>query len=131
MVFTLIQAVKDSAEAQVADRVAAAQQAIDDDRRQEEAAEEAKFMGEKVTRERFAEWRESFRARMKEEEEERRRAREEKDGIGTGKKGGGGGGGEKLTGRELWERGLVGKGEEDLGEDEVVVGRVEALKVGE
>lgn len=123
MIFTLIQAVKEGAEALVAERIAAAERVVDDRRREEEAAEEAKFMGEKVTRERFAEWRERFRAVMKEEEEERKRIREEKDGGGAGgKKGGGGGGGggagEKMTGRELWEKGLVGKGEEDLGEDE-------------
>lgn len=136
MIFTLIQAVKDGAEALVGERIAAAERVVDDRRRQEEAVEEAKFMGEKVTRESFTAWRERFRASMKEEEEERRRAREEKEGAGPGKKGGAGSGGaeEKLTGRELWERGLVGKGEEDLGEDEVgamVVGGMEGLKVGE
>lgn len=135
MIFTLIQAVKDGAEALVAERVAAAERAVDDRRRQEEAAEEAKFMGEKVTRERFAEWRDRFRALMLEEEDERRRAREEKEGVaaGGGKKGAGGPG-EKMTGRELWEKGLVGKAEEDLGEDEagaVPVGGMEGLKVGE
>lgn len=136
MIFTLIQAVKDGAEAHVGERIAAAERVVDDRRRQEEAVEEAKFMGEKVTRESFTAWRERFRASMKDDEEERRRAREEKDGVGPGKKGGGGSGGagEKLTGRELWERGLVGKGEEDLGEDEagaMVVDGMEGLKVGE
>lgn len=139
MIFTLIQAVKDGAETLVAERIAAADRVVDDRKRQEEAAEEAKFMGERVTRERFAEWRELFRTTMKEEEDERRRLRDEKDGGPPGKKGAAGGGvGDKMTGRELWEKGLVGKGEEDLGEDEVgpsaavaVVGEMQGLKVGQ
>lgn len=127
MIFTLIQAIKDGAEAHVAERIAAADRADNDRRRQEEAAEEAKFTGEKVTRERFAEWHARFRARLKEEED---RAREEREAAtgGGGKKGGAGGAAqERLTGRELWERGLVGKGEE---EDEAAAG-VEGLKVGD
>lgn len=121
MIFTLMQAIKEGAEALVAERIAAAERAVDDRRRQEEAAEEAKFMGERVTRERFAAWRARFRASLQEDEDENERRRLKED-AGAKKSAPPP---EKLTGRELWERGLVGKGEEDLGEDEVA-----ALAVG-
>lgn len=112
-----MQAVKEGAEGLVAERIAAAERAVDDRRRHEEAAEEAKFMGERVTRDRFAAWRASFRASLQEDEDEdeRRRLR---DDAGARKSGAGAPPPDKLTGRQLWERGLVGRGEEDLGEDE-------------
>ncbi|KAJ9663777.1 Protein gir2 [Coniosporium apollinis] len=113
MVFTLVSTLKDSAELLIAERQKAAQALRDVEAAKAEEAENAKFHGTAVTRESFMEWRARFRKEM--EEEERRRVEEremdEKKKRGVKEE-------RKLTGRELWERGLVGKmEEEDEGED--------------
>ena len=95
-----------------------------------------KFEGEKVDREVFERWRRGFRREMEGEERRRKEEREREEG------GGGGGGkgkregaeGRRLTGREMWERGLVGREEEVEEEAEVedgerVVEGVESLRV--
>ena len=84
-----------------------------------EEEENRKFMGERVTRGVFLEWKERFRSEGEGEAVEA--------GAGEKKRGKGE---EKLTGRELWERGLVGRVEEEVGEEDVVVG-VEGLRIGE
>lgn len=125
MVFTLITTLKEETESLIAERVAAVNAESEQAARAEEEKENAKFYGEKVTRERFLEWRTRFREEMerkREEDEERRREEE-----GSGRRGAGGGKGalggkeeRKMTGRELWEKGLVGKIDEegDVGADE-------------
>lgn len=118
MVFTLVSALKDGAEALVGAHVAAQQEVLDAVRREEEAIEAAKFSGTRVTRETFRLWREGFRAE-EEEEEGRRRGMEEEGRKGKVA---------RVTGRELWERGMVGKGEE--GEDEDGSAGIEALRMG-
>ena len=133
MIFTLITALKESTEALIASRVEAIQEAEDREARKEEERENAKFAGEKVTRERFLEWRDGFRGEM-EERERVRREEEEGEGVGRRTKKIGGAGEEgKLTGRQLWERGLVGKIEdgEEEGEEMDAVKGVEGLKVAE
>ena len=121
MIFTLVTTLKESVETLIADRLNAVQEAEEAEKRKEEEKEDEKFHGEKVTRERFLEWSEKFKKEMeerkaeeerKEEEENKRGAKAKKDEV-------------KLTGKELWERGLVGKEAEE--EDEVVSG-VAALK---
>ncbi|KAL9124690.1 MAG: hypothetical protein Q9217_006000, partial [Psora testacea] len=126
MIFTLLSTLKENTEALISSRLNAVQASKDAEAAKEEEAENAKFAGEKVTKERFEEWRERFRSEMEErrDEEERRRVEEEGGRVKKAKI-------EevKLTGRQLWERGLVGKVEEE-GEDEndALVG-VEKLKV--
>ena len=120
MVFTLISALKESTESLIASRIEAVQEEKDQEAAEAERKENAKFHGEAVTRESFLAWRERFQTEMREREEEERRREEEHKGkkIRDEEK--------KLTGRELWERGLVGKVEE---EDEDVDVGVGGLKV--
>lgn len=124
MIFTLISALKDSADQLIAERLNEVQAVKDKEAAKLEEAENAKFHGEAVTKESFLAWRVKFRDEMDREEEERRRVEEEgksrKVRIEEG----------KMSGRELWERGLVGKVEEEEGEEDMLRG-VEGLKVGD
>lgn len=124
MIFTLISALKESAEQLIGERLDEVQAEKDKEAAKIEEAENAKFHGEAVTRESFLAWRAKFRDEMDREEEERRRVEEE----GKTKKARAEEG--KMSGRELWERGLVGKVEEEDGEEDALKG-VEGLKVGE
>ena len=119
MIFTLVTTLKESVETLISDRLNAVQEAEEAEKRKEEEKEDEKFHGEKVTSERFLEWRERFGKEMeerraeeerKEEEESKRGAKAKKDEV-------------KLTGKELWERGMVGKEAEE--EEEVVSGVAE------
>ena len=109
MIFTLISTLKDSAESLIASRVAALQQEADKEAAQAEERENAKFHGEAVTRESFLAWRQKFFEEQMLKEAEERRLDDESGARGKKivkeEK--------KLTGRELWESGLVGKVEED------------------
>ena len=123
MIFTLVTTLKESAETLISDRQKAKQAVKDKEARKAEEAENAKFQGEAVTRESFLKWREEWRKELEEEQ----RLREEKEEEARKKKTGPAGKiEERLTGRQLWERGLVGKYEED--EDGVEEGVAE-LKV--
>ncbi|RYP43838.1 hypothetical protein DL768_009645 [Monosporascus sp. mg162] len=114
MVFTLVSSAKEAAEQLVAERRERAARVREEELLAAERAENAKFHGTPVTRETFARWREAF---LREMEEARARAEEErlaelkrarvKEPV-------------RLTGRQLWERGLAGKdeGEGDEGEDD-------------
>lgn len=115
MVFTLVSTLKETAEQLMADRQRQEEEIVAVAARQKEEEENRKFHGEKVTRERFLEWRDKFRAEM---EEKDRMKREEEEGELKGKrtvkveeK--------KLSGRQLWESGLVKKGDDEIGEGEV------------
>ncbi|KAL8685651.1 MAG: hypothetical protein Q9224_005734 [Gallowayella concinna] len=111
MVFTIVTVLRENIEALILDRVAAIQTAKDQIAEEAEAKENAKFHGEKVTRESFLRWREGFRGEMEARAEEERIRRELVEMKGkAGKKE------DKLTGRELWEKGMVGKVEEDEGD---------------
>lgn len=128
MIFTLISALKESAESLIADRVGAVQEAQDKEAAKAEEAENAKFHGEVVTRERFLEWRRGFREereREREEEERRREGEEGRRGRVRVEEG-------RLSGRMLWERGLVGKVDEEEGDGdgEDALAGLEGLKVG-
>ncbi|KAH8148628.1 uncharacterized protein LAJ45_07339 [Morchella importuna] len=105
MVFSLATTLKEAAEELIASRAQAVEARREEQLRAEEEKEMEKFRGTLVTRERFVEW----LARFKEEEEEKRRlaaaAREEEE---KGRRGGGGVKEKRLTGRQLYERGLVG-----------------------
>ncbi|KAI9825482.1 MAG: hypothetical protein M1826_006978 [Phylliscum demangeonii] len=126
MVYTLVGAVKEGAEQAIAGQ-RAARRAIQDERaRRRDADENRRFEGERVTRDGFLRWRERFVREMMmgkmgtmvgggaeregERDGEREREREREREKEKEKE-------RRLTGRELWERGLVGRGpdEEDLG----------------
>ncbi|KAL8989319.1 MAG: hypothetical protein Q9169_008384 [Polycauliona sp. 2 TL-2023] len=122
MVFTLVTVLRENIESLILERVASIQAAKDKIAEEAEAQENAKFHGEKVTRESFLRWREGFRGEMEARQEEERVRRElaEMKGRGAKKE-------DKLTGRELWEKGLVGKVEED--EEVGVEDGLEGLKI--
>ncbi|KAK5134460.1 hypothetical protein LTR08_006507 [Meristemomyces frigidus] len=124
MVFALVSALKDAAEQLVVERQAAVQALKDVEAAKAEEEENRKFEGERVTRETFTAWRETFRQEMADEaarkaaeqeaeDKKRRGAKEEK----------------KLSGRQLWEQGLAGNTLEEDEDGEDVVGAVQKLKV--
>ncbi|KAI5285334.1 hypothetical protein KEM52_002488 [Ascosphaera acerosa] len=106
MVFTLVDTLKEAVEVLIAER----QKAITAERRMHaeraEQEENRKFLGTPVTRESFLAWREGFVREMQEKEEKEREEREAAEARTRGK---GGKEEKKLTGRQLWERGLAGK----------------------
>ena len=123
MVFTLVSTVKDCAELLISERQQAVQALKDIEAARAEEEENRKFHGTAVTRESFLAWRERFRREMEEEEQRNREEKELEDRKKRGAKDE-----SKMTGRELWEKGLVGKVEED-DEGEDGLGELERLKV--
>ncbi|EHY56068.1 hypothetical protein ABEF92_004182 [Exophiala dermatitidis] len=117
MVFTLVTTLKEAAEVLISDRIRQAEEARELEVREREEQENRKFHGTMVTRERFLEWREKFRKEMEEKEKKQKEEEEMEQRKGRGPSGGRGEG-QKLTGRQLWERGLVGKVDDDGVEDE-------------
>ena len=114
MVFTLISALKENAEAVMVEEAVARQAVREMEASKAEEEENRKFHGEKVTKESFLRWREKF---LEEKEQERRKMEEAAE-FEKGKKIVKGE--DKLTGRELWERGLAGRGEdEDVAHDSI------------
>lgn len=122
MVFTLVTVLKDSAELLMTERQNAKQALADIEAAKKEEEENKKFQGEAVTRESFLAWRTRF---MKEQEDEEKRMVEEKEAedkkarVKKEEK--------KMTGRELWEKGLVGKVDDDEDEEDAV--DIEKLKL--
>jgi len=120
MVFTLVSTLKDSAELLVSERQKAVQALQEVEAAKAEEEENRKFHGTAVTIESFMAWRDKFKKEMDDIEEKRReealldmkkaRVKEET----------------KLTGKQLWERGLAGKGDEDEDEEGV---DIEKLKI--
>jgi hypothetical protein len=123
MIFTVVTALKENAEQLITDRRGEAAKLREEKLLEAEREENKKFQGTPVTPETFLKWREGF---LKEMEDERIRAEEErlaelkKAKVKEDK---------KLTGKQLWERGLVGKVDEGDEEDGVLAEGVEALKV--
>lgn len=126
MVFTLVSTLKEAAETLIAERQQAVEQVKEVAARKVEEEENRKFHGTAVTRDSFLEWRAKFRKEM-EEQEKAKKEEEEAETKGKRSKVEE----KKLSGRQLWERGLVGKiDEEDLdGED--AVDAVSKLKVAD
>ena len=112
MVFTLVTAAKEAAEQLVADRRAGAAREHEERALEAERQENSKFHGTPVTPESFARWRERFLAEMDEA-----RARAEEERLADLKKARAKEPA-RLTGRQLWERGLAGKGEGDEGDED-------------
>ena len=116
MVFTLVSTLKDSAELLISERQQAVQAVKDVEAAKAEEEENRKFEGEKVTRETFLAWRDRFKQEMADDAERRQaeqEAEDKKKRVKVEEK--------KLTGKQLWEQGLVGKvvDEDEEGEDAV------------
>lgn len=108
MVFTLVSTLKEAAETLIADRQRQVEALQEVEKRQAEEIENRKFEGTKVTRESFLEWHGRFKNEMA-EADQRRKEEEEAEDKKKGKKEE-----KKMTGRQLWEKGLVGKVEEEV-----------------
>jgi hypothetical protein len=113
MVFTLVSTLKDSAELLIAERQQASQAIKEFEAAKIEEEENRKFHGTPVTRETFMEWSRKFKEEILEEEKRKKEEQEAEDKKKRVFK-------EevKMTGRELWEKGLAGKIEEDDGDGE-------------
>lgn len=126
MIFTIVSTLKDNAEQLVAERQAGARHEQEIKLLAAEAEENKKFHGTPVTPETFGPWRDDFRREMEElraKEEDAEEAAEKKKNRGKDAV-------VQLTGRQLWERGLAGKIEEDEDEEDgLPVEGVEKLKV--
>lgn len=104
MIFTLVTTLKDGAEALINERLATLQAEKDVVAAAAEAEENRKFEGTKVTPDSFNAWNEGFKAEIA---EAKRRAEEQKE-VDEKKKRGPKEE-KKMTGRELWVKGLAGK----------------------
>ncbi|KAH8905549.1 RWD-domain-containing protein [Coniochaeta sp. PMI_546] len=113
MVFSLVSTVKETAEQLILERREIKARELEEAKLAAEREENKKFHGTPVTRETFLKWREGF---IKEMEEQR--AREEEERLEALKKARGPKEPVKLTGKQLWQRGLVGKVIEDEDDDE-------------
>lgn len=128
MIFTMVSTLKEAAEQLIAERQAVARQVQEQKILAAEAEENKKFHGTPVTPETFAEWRIEFRKEMEEakkKEDEAEEAAEKRKNRGKETV-------ERMTGKELWERGLAGKVDEEYDEgddDSLPVDGIEKLKV--
>ncbi len=126
MIFTIYSTLKENAEQLVAQRQAAAREEHEQKLLAAEREENKKFHGTPVTPETFTSWREGFRKEMEEmkvKDDEAEEAAEKKKNRGKDTV-------VQLTGKQLWERGLVGKIEEDEEDDEgMPVDSVEKMRV--
>ncbi|KAI0966946.1 RWD-domain-containing protein [Xylaria arbuscula] len=121
MVFTLVTTLTELAEQLIIERREVAERQREEVLLAAEREENKKFHGTPVTPETFIKWRDDFMREMEEQrqrEEEERIAELKKARVKEAP---------KLTGKQLWERGLVGKGEEE--DDEPPTEQVEKLKV--
>jgi RWD domain len=126
MIFTLYSTLKENAEQLIAERQAAVRHVHEQKLLAAEREENKKFHGTPVTPETFKSWREGFRKEM----EALRVKQEEEDDAADKKRNRGKETVVQLTGKQLWERGLAGKVEEDDFEgDDGLVDEVEDLKV--
>ncbi|KAF4214957.1 hypothetical protein CNMCM8980_008814 [Aspergillus fumigatiaffinis] len=125
MVFTLVSTLKESAELLMAERANAVQAAKEMEAAKAEEEENRKFQGTAVTPETFLEWREKFRKEMEEKEQrerEEKEADEKRAKKALVKE-------EKLTGKQLWERGLAGKADYDEDDEDAIPAAVEKMKI--
>ena len=124
MIFTIVSTLKDAAEQMVQDRKDVEIKEQEERAAAAEREENKKFQGTPVTAETFLKWREDFMKEMaekKEREEEERLAELKKARVKESV---------RLTGKQLWERGLAGKGDEEGEEDdEDIAEGVEKLAV--
>ncbi|PWY80615.1 RWD-domain-containing protein [Aspergillus heteromorphus CBS 117.55] len=127
MVFTLVSALKESAELLMAERVDAVHAQKEMEAAKAEEEENRKFQGTVVNRETFLEWRDKFLKEMEEEEKRKREEKEAEDKKSTKKTPGKEE--KKLTGKQLWERGLAGRADFDEEEEDAMPAAVEKMKI--
>ncbi|KAE8151860.1 ubiquitin-conjugating enzyme/RWD-like protein [Aspergillus avenaceus] len=126
MVFTIVSALKEHAEQLMSERVNAVHAEKEKEAAKAEEEENRKFRGTVVNRETFLKWLEDFK---KEAEEEEKRLKEEKEAEDKkANKKAPAKEEKKMTGRELWERGLAGKADFDE-EGEDAMPPVEKMKI--
>lgn len=126
MIFALVSTLKEAAEVLISERQQAVQALKDVEAQRAEEEENRKFEGEKVTRESFLAWREKFREEVAEEKAKRTAELEAEE----KKRRGGRPEEKKLTGKQLWQQGLVGKvAEEEDEEGEDAIESMRELKV--
>jgi len=130
MVYSLVSTVKDAAEQLVVERRGVTAREREEAKLAAEREENKKFHGTPVTRDTFIRWRDDFMAEMAEQRE-----REEEERLAELKKARGPNPPVKLTGKQLWQGGLVGKVvDEDEDDDDGPVEQASAgvaeLKVG-
>ncbi|KAI1744361.1 RWD-domain-containing protein [Xylaria scruposa] len=121
MVFTLVTTLTELAEQLMTERKEAADREREEVLLAAEREENKKFHGTPVTPETFLKWREGFMREMEEQrqrEEEERLAELKKAKIKEAP---------RLTGKQLWERGLAGRGDEE--EEEPPTEQLDGLKV--
>lgn len=124
MVFTLVTTLKDSAELIIMERRQATQALKDIEVAKAEEEENRKFHGTAVTRESFLDWRNKFKQEMDDTERrkiEEKELEDKKKRVVKEEK--------KLTGKELWERGLVGKVDEEDDDGDDALADVKSLKI--
>lgn len=127
MVFTLVSALKESAEELMAERVNAVHAEKEMEAKKAEEEENRKFQGTAVNRETFLEWRDKFIKEMEEEEKRKREEKEAEEKKATKK--GPAKEEKKLTGKQLWERGLAGRADFDEDEEDGIPAAVENMKI--
>lgn len=123
MIFTVVTTLKEEAEQLVAERKEIAAKAHEEVMLAAEREENKKFHGTPVNPETFMKWREGFLKEMEEKaqrEEEERLAELKKARVKEPI---------KLTGKQLWERGLVGKIDEGDDDESIPLDQIEKLKV--
>ncbi|CAK7564782.1 MAG: hypothetical protein SEPTF4163_002683 [Sporothrix epigloea] len=139
MIFTIVSALKDAAEQLIITRYEAVVKAQEEAALAAEREENKKFHGTAVTPESFIAWQTAFleemaQQRKRDEEQQAELAKKSRGGAG-GASGTGSKDGAKLTGRQLWEQGLVGKADDDddaeeyAGDSAVPTGDVQKLKI--
>jgi hypothetical protein len=125
MIFALVSTLKDHAEQLVVERQNIEKEAHVQRVLAIEAEENKKFHGIPVNPETFAKWREAFREEMA----AKRVAEEDAEEAAEKKRNRGKEAVNKLTGKQLWERGLAGKVDEDEDFEEIPITATERLKV--
>lgn len=127
MVFTLVSTLKESAELLMSERVKAVQAQKEVEAAKAEEEENRRFQGTPVNKETFTEWCLKFKKEMEEEEQrqrEEKEAEEKKLRKPSAKEE------KKLTGKQLWERGLAGKADYDeYDEDAIPAAGIEKMKI--
>jgi hypothetical protein len=123
MIFTVAMSIKDIAETLIRTRAEEVRAERQREKDKAEELENEKFNGTMVTRERFLEWSSNFKAELEEAEQKRldEQAAEEKKKRGPKEE-------TKLTGKQLWESGLVGKVEDEEYDDVDALDEIEGIK---
>lgn len=125
MIFTLVDTLKEGAELLICKRqgAAASQRAMEVERAEQE--ENRKFQGTPVTKESYLAWRDKFLREMQELEirkQEEKEAEDKRKKTTKEEK--------KLTGKQLWQRGLAGKaGDYDEDMNDTVPDKLQKLEV--